>query len=176
MSFVYLDTETTGLTPYEHEVWEVAYAVDNEPIVSSPVPHTGRNADPAALEMNGYRDRAVLIDHWTGETAWRVRSFEDTLRTELDGATLVGANPAFDAAFLRARWGYTPWKYRLLDIEAYAMPLLGLAEPRGLAYIAEQLGIQAPNHTAAGDVHTLRECHRELRRRYDDALCRQVGA
>lgn len=48
-------------------------------------------------------------------------------------------------------------KYRLFDIEAYAMPALGLHEPKGLAYIAEQLGVQAPDHSAAADVHTLRE-------------------
>lgn len=92
--------------------------------------------------------------------------FEMAAKAALTGATIVGANPAFDTSFLRARWKGAPWHYRLIDIETYAMPALNLDRPKGLAYIAEQLGIQAPDHTAAGDVHTLRECWRALNAHY----------
>lgn len=160
MSFVYLDTETTGLDPERHQIWEIAFAVDDGPIQSGTVTHRIDTADPKALEINHYEERVDKLA--LRLPAVRAMLLEASALHALTGATLVGANPAFDAAFLRARWHESPWKYRLLDIEAFAMPGLGLHEPRGIAYIAEALGVQAPDHTAAGDVHTLRECHREL--------------
>lgn len=164
---VFLDCETTGLDPAAHQVWEIAYAVDDGPILSSFVQHSLANATVEALRVGRYVDR---FESERGTQGW---TFEVDLRQALRGATLVGANPAFDAAFLKARSGWVtnpaPWSYRLLDIEAYAMPALGLDRPRGLAFIAEQLGVQPPDHIAAGDVHTLRECWRSLRKRYADA-------
>jgi len=159
MSLVFLDTETTGLDPARHSVWEIAYAVDGGPILSSFVAHSIEGADPYALGVNGYLAR------FAGAPLLGLH-FEANLRDALNGATLVGANPAFDAAFLRARWGVTPWKYRLLDVEAYAMPALGLSEPKGLAYIAKELGTDSPDHTAAVDVLVLRDTFRALQRIY----------
>lgn len=163
MTFVYIDTETTGLDPLRHQVWEIAYAVDDEPVRSQIVLHSLYQADPDALKIGGHTDRCNAISHPFGDSS----GFESDLRKALSGATIVGANPAFDAGFLAARWGTRPWKYRLLDVEAYAMPWLGLDEPRGLAYIAEQLGIKPGDHTAAEDVRCLRECHLALRTNYE---------
>ena len=158
MTLIYLDTETTGLDPERHEVWELAYAVNNGPILSGVVRHSLRYADSKALEVGGYDPRGVVATY---------SDVEDLCRRALEGATIVGANPAFDTSFLRARWGITPWAYRLLDIEAYAMPALYLDRPRGLAFIAQWLGargydIPEPDHTAAGDVATVRACHQAL--------------
>lgn len=160
---VFLDIETTGLDPARHEVWEIAYAVDDAPIRSAFVTHDVRTADGAAMKLNGYLDRMP-----SGMYDWEEMGvkFELQLKAGLTGGTIVGANPAFDTKFLRARWGFEPWLYRLIDIESYAMPHLKLDRPRGLAHIAERLGVQAPDHTAAGDVHTLRECWRKLRNAY----------
>lgn len=160
MSLIYLDCETTGLDPDRHEIWEIAWAVDNGPIRSAIVPHTLRHADPEALRIGGH-ERCVChrdIDHLA----------ENALRDALDGHTLAGANPAFDAAFLRVRWGQTPWRYRLLDVEAYAMGAMGWEEPRGLKDIAFQLDITPGDHTAAGDVACVRECYRALQSHYID--------
>jgi DNA polymerase III alpha subunit (gram-positive type) len=166
MTHVFLDVEITGLKPLRHDIWEIAYAVDDGPIRDQVVRHDLRLADPEALKISGHTARCDAITHPTDDF-WR---FEADLRNVLQGATIVGANPAFDAAFLAARWGDRPWKYRLLDVEAYAMPLLGLTEPRGLAYIAEQLAIAAPDHSAAGDVQTLRDCFHALRSTYEELL------
>lgn len=160
---VYLDTETTGLDPDRHHIWEIAYAINDGPIESAFVPHSIVGASETALEVGGYYRRI----------SFRVSDqFERGLATDLEGATIVGANPAFDAAFLRARWGFAPWNYRLLDIETYAAAVLGYRTPPSLKTIQEELvkrgfKIPAPDHTAAGDVATLRACHKALTDRAD---------
>lgn len=154
---VYVDTETTGLDRDRHEVWEIAFAVEDGPIVSGMVHHSLRHADADALLANGYHRRPHRISE----------SIEPTLRTALAGATMCAANPAFDAGMLTARWGYAPWHYRLFDVEAYAAGVLRHETPRSLRDIAAELAemgydVPQPNHTAAGDVATLRACHRSL--------------
>ena len=158
MSLVFLDTETTGLDPERHEVWEIAYAVDDGPILYGVVHHSLRYADPTALRLNEYASRGVVATY---------SDIEPLCRTALDGATIVGANPAFDTAFLRSRWGIAPWHHRLWDIEAYAAGVLGLSLVPGLSGLALRLRadgheIPEPDHTAAGDVATLRACFRAL--------------
>ena len=99
--------------------------------------------------------------------------------------TLVAANPAFDTGMLfgkvigREAWTSRarralhlpappapaePWHYRLLDIEAYAAGLFGWPKPAGLRTVRDFLvsrgyDIPAPDHSAAGDVATLRAVH-----------------
>lgn len=163
MTLVYLDTETTGLDPSRHEVWEIAYAVDDGPVLSSIVRHSLTNAHPLALDVNGYHER-----YWLDATTPPERDrFEADLFRALKGATLVGANPAFDAAFLSARWGEAPWRYRLLDVEAFALPFFGSPEIMSLKDTAAALResgfeIPEPDHSAAADVRTLRQVHRAL--------------
>ena len=154
---IYLDTETTGLDPFSHEVWEIAWAVGDGPVETMQVRHSLAGADVMALRINGYVDRWEKAATDTDEAG---------LRNTLSGATLVCSNPSFDEAFLRQRWGRTPWHHRKIDIATYAMPALGLDRPVGIAQIAERLGVRAPDHTAAGDVLTLRACYIELAARY----------
>ena len=157
---VFLDTETTGLDPRIHEVWEIAWAVNDGPVQVIQVGHTLTSADPQALKINGYVDRWQPLS----ETS---REDEAALREALDGATLVCSNPAFDEAFLRRRWGSPNWHHRKIDIATYAMPALGTDRPVGLATIAERLGVRAPDHTAKVDVLVLRACYRKLAKWYD---------
>ena len=161
MNLVFLDTETTGLDPDRHEVWEIAWAVNDGPIRSTQLPHSLRHADPTALSMNGYTKRG-------GVTLLEASiKLESEVKEALTGSILVAANPAFDASFLRARWGAAPWHYRLWDLEAFAAGVLSMSEPKGLAFIAEALGhygfdIPKPDHSAAADVATLRASFRAL--------------
>lgn len=155
---VFLDLETTGLDPETHEVWEAAWAVDDGPIQTVQLPHSLATADPEALTANRYWER---VGHPNPHR-------DILLRGVLQDVTIVGANPAFDAAFLRARWKSAPWHYRLLDVQAYAMPLLGHERPKGLFDICAELkekgfDIPMPDHTAAQDVEALRACFKALR-------------
>ena len=154
---IYLDTETTGLDPHQHQVWEIAWAVEDGPVNVMQVHHSLAGADVVALRINKY------VDRWEQAAD---DSLEAALRRDLRGSTLVCSNPSFDEAFLRARWRETPWHHRKIDIATYAMPALGLDRPAGLAQIAERLGVRAPDHTAAGDVLSLRACYVELAARY----------
>jgi len=164
MTLVYLDTETTGLDPERHHVWEIAWALDDGPILSTLVPHTLAGADPKALELNGYYERITETHEFR-----KVVTAEGDLRNILEGATVVGSNPAFDTAFLRHRWGVAPWHHRLLDVAAYGMGVLNRNRPEGLASVAGYLrqeghDIPEPDHTAAGDVACLRATFKALQR------------
>lgn len=157
---VFLDTETTGLDPDRHEVWEVAYSIDGGPTSSLLLTHNLATADQDALNLNGYWNRY--------DTAAADPTYDIKLRGILAGATVVGSNPAFDTAFLRARWGVTPWHHRLVAVESMALQAFGWDRPKGLKDVAAALraggaDIPEPDHTAAGDVATLIAVYDALR-------------
>lgn len=152
---VFLDIETLGLDIGQHAIWEIAYAVNDGPIISSFIPHFKTPADPEALKVNNYEERI--------KNAVYVPDFGQHFVAALTGSTVVGANPAFDTKFIELQFlrprglETTPWHHRLLDIEAYAMGVLNLDTMPGLSTICETLYItQKDKHTAAGDVETTR--------------------
>jgi hypothetical protein len=168
VTIVYLDCETTGLDPTVHEPWEIAYAVDDGPIHSTFLPlHRFGAANPDALRVGGFHDR-----YKNPGDMYDVNVFDEQMREALNGATLTGANPSFDAGMLQhALWASRhhepPWHYRMLDVEVYAMGALGYDVPKGLNRITADLqdrghDIPIPDHTAAGDVATVRACHLAL--------------
>lgn len=178
---IVVDTETNGLDPMRHQIVEVAWQSlgpisDDDPRPQSGVfipPHSvaavlGR-AHVKALQVNRYVDRladaqqvdwGVVVDFWQ----------------RLDGATLVGANPRFDAAMLANLFRGVPhhvgvdgmaerpepWHHRLWDIEAYASGVLGLREVLGLQKLSDYLDVAPGDHTAAEDVRATVECFRRL--------------
>jgi len=160
VTYLFLDVETTGLDVGVHEVWEIAYAIDDGPIRTAFVPHTLDNADPKALEINNYWARFDQAPDLSG-------LFEQNLRDLAQEQYLVGSNPAFDHRMLLKRWGSTPWHYRMIDLAAYAMPYFGWNVPEGMAQIARSLDITEGDHSAARDVETLRECFYALQQKYN---------
>jgi hypothetical protein len=93
---------------------------------------------------------------------------DPSLQIILTGATIVGSNPAFDTAMLRARWGHAPWHHRLINVAEGAMWLFGWERPKGLADVRTALvergfEIPEPDHTAAGDVEATRTVYYALR-------------
>lgn len=156
MNLVYIDIETTGLDPHLHQVWEIAYAIDTGPVRTYQVRHSLDHADPEALTINRYMDRF---------TGGHDRAVEAEIQCDLQGATIVGFNPAFDATFLRARWGIAPWHHRTLDVSTYAMGVLNLDHIPRTDELVQLLGINHRGaHTAAGDVRASRDVHTALRR------------
>lgn len=157
MKFVFIDTETTGLDIERHELWELALIVredngeqwDYEKMVSPDL----ANADPNALRMNGFYER----HYESGTNSYHVA--EDVAKIT-SNATLVGANPSFDASFIDKflrKWNYAPaWKHRMICVESLVAGALRLPEPVSLLKSAELMDIEVNTeeaHTASYDAH-----------------------
>lgn len=141
---VFLDTETTGLDPERHQVWELALIRDGKEYVwQLPVDLT--RADPTGLRIGQFYERRSAIAptgsvaklhrvQWPSkEPKWDmvglpVSDTAETVARLLDGRHMVGAVPSFDAAFL-TRWlnahgQAATWHYHLIDVEALAAGFL----------------------------------------------------
>jgi len=100
MKLAFLDTETTGLNPNDHEVIEIAIIVEEEgkedrAFHSLILPERLARAQPEALRINGY---ASAPERW--EAAPRMAEVGAEIETLLKGAILVGHNVGFDASML----------------------------------------------------------------------------
>lgn len=166
--YVAVDLETTSLDTrkaYPLELAAVEVVVDDPGVyvgrVHAFVPHTDRSV------INAADDDALAVNRWFERRLYRRMSSPtstveaiDVLCDMLDGATLVGANPAYDAAVLW-RWLSTrtdldspPWHFRLYDVEVATAAALGLDAVPSLAKCADLFSLDTdPSvaHTAAGD-------------------------
>jgi hypothetical protein len=136
---------------------EIAWGIGSDWKTLVP-PHNLWMADPKALEINRYYDRLLDKAEHADETVIA------GLYQDLLGKTLAGANPAFDAKFLTIFLGATPWKHRMLDVEAYVAGVFGWDVPRGLKDTRAHLvslgyNITEPNHSAAEDMICAQECY-----------------
>lgn len=160
----FIDTETTGLDPRIHQPYEVSWwREDRSEPHTTWLPHTLKYADAKALDIGEYWDR--IGGPWS--TRCDGTRERDLLIHQLQGVTLVGANPAFDAAMLTKVIGAPVWHYRLIDIEAIAMWQFGWDRPKSLLNVAaecRQRGheIPEPDHTAEGDVRATRAVYDAL--------------
>ena len=171
----YVDTETTGLDPFLHQVFEVAFMREDETEPTTVwLPHQTISADPDALNINRYRQRVPDRFQREAGSFRRNEGFggqPDALRTvsaALHGVTLVVANPSFDTMRLHIALGSQPWHQRPIDVETQAMVVFDWERPPGLRTIADELrargfDIPSPDHSAAGDVLTLAAAYRALR-------------
>lgn len=170
---VVVDLETTSLNmktavPLEVAVVNVTTGESFEfvPRVSM---ETIGTAEPTALAVNRYFERRLFEKQLgVNETTNAYGRVADML----EGNTLAGANPRYDAAVLLHALAESdfeidvePWHYRLADLSAYTAGALGL-EPSatpGLAKCCELLGVEldpAVAHTAIGDALATAECFR----------------
>lgn len=160
----FVDTETTGLDPRIHQPYEVCtWREDTEAPTTWHPDHTLEFADQQALNIGGYFARGFSSLRMAGSIGLPAR-----LAQHLQGVTLVGSNPAFDAAMLTRVIGAPVWHHRMVDVSAAGMWVFGLDRPEGLAGTAlrckaEGHQIPEPDHTAEGDVRTTRAVYYALR-------------
>lgn len=163
---VFVDTETTGLHR-EAQAFELAWKNEYADTVHTLIlPHTLHGADPVALRVNRYRERG--ISPFDAKSDPHFQRSLDAFRMDATDATLVIANPAFDVPHLMDLLGFQVWHYRVLDIESYAMPILGHTRPQGMKTIHTELTergfvLPEPDHTAGRDVEALEACFHALR-------------
>jgi hypothetical protein len=162
MTLCYIDTETTGLDPRIHQPYEVCiWREDWENPNTFGLPHTLEYADQQALSIGRYFERKCYYrcgDHTTARV----------IAQHLHGVTLVGSNPAFDAAMLTRIIGAPVWHHRMIDVSNVAMVVFDTDRPMGLADVTTACrergyDIPEPDHTAEGDVRTTRAVYEALR-------------
>ena len=165
-TLAFIDTETTGLDARIHQPIEVCvWREDEDEPNTLRLPHTLDFAENAALRIGRYFERGF---HPEGEWTNGGTDQAHYLARTLHGATLVGSNPAFDAAMLTRFIGAPVWHHRLINVAEGAMWLFGWDRPKGLADVSAQLrdlghDIPEPDHTAEQDVRVTRAVYYALR-------------
>lgn len=185
MTLVFCDTETTGLDRDRHEPWEIALIVrrDNDPETDTEYCWMLRpnlaGASPEGLRIGRYYERigtlslgepgvsSLAVEH---PVYGREQAHQETVAADIarlvDGATIVGAVPDFDAEMLRrwlAKHGQC-WTahYHLVDVETLAAGALGMAPPWSFDKILARYGLtydEADRHTALGDTRMVRDLY-----------------
>lgn len=156
----FVDTETTGLDPDVHEIWEVACIVDDEERVWQLPVDLGR-ADAVALRIGHFHERYCM----TAPTVAK-RVFAEEFAALTRGRHMVGAVPSFDderlRKLLRANGACPEWHYHLIDVEALAVGYLRGTNQMGMVdlpwksdTLSRACGVDPPSdddrHTALGD-------------------------
>lgn len=125
----FVDTETTGLDPERHEIWEVGLILRRESASNEVFdeehhwmlqPNNLELADPMALSIGQFHER---FDREAAAPS--ITAFCNEFARLTSGAHLVGAVVSFDAIRLERllrRHGQCPsWHYHLIDVEALAV-------------------------------------------------------
>ena len=157
-----VDLETTGLDMREHVICEAAVIIygpdadgvydvtDHFAFVPNVAPQSLGFASPEALAVNRWYERRRYLEMLSSvetDRAWR------NVADALDGATLVAANPAFDAKFLARELSLRldldeMWHYRLLDVQAMTMgagrQALIMGSALGITGGAEKAAVMRP--------------------------------
>ena len=120
---VFVDTETTGLDPDIHEIWEVGLIVGDVEL-SWQLPVDLGRADTKALEISRFYERRDDADLTRLASFGLIQEFATEFEKLTRGMHLVGAVVSFDEERLRKLLknnGAAPgWHYHLVDVEALA--------------------------------------------------------
>lgn len=159
-----LDCETTGLSEFKHEAWEIGYAaLDGSVRRCWQLPlRRPRAADKRALEIGQfarryqYNTEGRAVETQSGEDFWPW-TVASSIAADLTDATILGAAVQFDlrfvAEFLRSHLGDSrsrPWHHRALDLGSYVAGLERSPEPLSTSAMADIVPNEVA-HTALGD-------------------------
>jgi DNA polymerase III epsilon subunit-like protein len=167
---IFVDTETTGLEPSLHEIWEVALIEETgKEHLFYRNPIQLEMGDPTSLRISGFYDRIrsetrrPAMEMLNGMAQVGADEISEDAKLALAianltaGKHLVGAVPSFDARFieiLMRRNGVCPaWHYHLVDVEAMVAGALHIAPPWDTNELAQRIGVPKLDgkHTAMGD-------------------------
>lgn len=155
----FIDTETTGLHPTLHKIWEVAIikrtpSGDNSHLLLQIDVDTDMgNADPFALNIGKFWERYKKNGYWepqdfrvdgdkvdlelipeNGELCSPIEAAR-LIREFTHGAHLIGNCVSFDAerlgTLLRENWQTPTWHYHVIDIEPM---IIGYAKAAGISF------------------------------------------
>lgn len=187
----FVDTETTGLDPQRHSIWEVGLITPDGAERAWQFPVDEMSADPIALDIGRYWERrwstcndvdplaAIYEAH---ERRSRRKNFPDEGRAVRPDATwcahfrdltagchLAGAVVSFDEERLRrllhASGVLHRWHYHLVDVEALAAGKLGADPPWDSGELSRALGVYPEDfgrHTALGDARWAQAIYRAV--------------
>lgn len=154
LTFVVLDTETTGLEPARDALCSVAgVRIVNSRLMSGELfdvlVEPGRPIPAAASRVHGITDAMVAGAEPASVVLARFRAF-------LDDAVLVAHNAAFDLAFLRRaeEAAGVSFSVPVLDTVLLGAHVFGTSESLTLDALAGRFGVEIPpeaRHTALGD-------------------------
>lgn len=156
----FIDTETTGLDPDRHEIWDVGLIVDEEEYQWF-LPVDLSQADTMALNIGQYHNRMEKAKgerHFTESVLSPLPLFARDFVGLTRGKHLVGAIPSFDAErlrkLLRANGQCEMWHYHLVCVENLVAGKLGIEPPWKSDELSVAIGVdptQFEKHTALGD-------------------------
>lgn len=202
----FLDTETTGLDHERHEVWEIGLITRDGDVDTEYLWQLWPDltlADPTGLRISRFYEREQLtrtgdygqaaielvlttsdrgsfeFEQWQPRTPKQVAA---ELARLLDGRTIIGAVPSFDAnfltTFLRSEGEAATWHYHLVDVENVAVGYLlanahedghgkSLLPPYDSDELAKMCGVSPPSgedrHTALGDAKWVKRWWDQMR-------------
>lgn len=153
-AIAFVDTETTGLDPDQHQIWEVGMVLRSDSGRSEhswQLPVDLGRADAVGLRIGRFHDRRILEVTEVGE-------FVDEFCYLTRGVHLAGAVISFDEERLRrlarANGACPEWHYHLVDVEALAAGKIGAAPPWDSTALSFDVGVNPDlfdRHTALGD-------------------------
>lgn len=157
----FVDTETTGLDPDLHEIWEVAVVVVSDDDAgrrtwldrqSWQLPVDLGRAESMALTVGNFHERRA-------QELWPTREFAAEFAAITRGAHLAGMVVSFDEErlrkLLRSNGACPEWHYHLIDVENIAAGHLKMRPPYKSEELSLALGVDPATydrHTAMGDV------------------------
>lgn len=159
--YIFVDTETTGLDPCRHEIWEIGavkqYADGEEEELDIQLNLLHENTgSPDALEICNFYER-----YRPSESVPVEEGLERFLEFSRDGV-IFGLNISFDISFFRAlarehNLDFQPeWYYSIIDVKSYSAGVLGISPLVSATRLAELLDVSVmagKRHSALGDAY-----------------------